>query len=188
MSSGICRPAVFLDRDGTINVEVNYLSDPDEFRLLPGVAEAIHRLNREGWPVVVVTNQSGIGRSYFTQETLASIHQRMNEELAKANAHVDAIFICPHHPSDNCNCRKPKVGLFQKAAQELGLDVRRSVIIGDKVSDLLPARELGCRTVLVLTGYGESQRRQLGNYYPDAFASDLAEAVSWWLKTLSKSS
>ena len=173
--------AVFLDRDGVINEEVNYLCHPDEFRLLPRTARAIRNLRQAGFRVVVVTNQSGLARGYFSQQDLAAVHERMLSELARARTHVDGIYICSHHPDDSCQCRKPGVLLFQQAAQDLKLRLDRSYFVGDKVTDLLPGKTLGGRTVLVLTGYGrreqESAKRQ--GFEPDHVAADLYKAAEW---------
>jgi len=116
--------AVFLDRDGTIAMDVHYCRRPEDFELLPTVPEAISLLNENGFMVVVITNQSGIARGYFTEETLAQIHQKMTGELAKYDARVDAIYYCPHHPDDGCQCRKPKTALFFRAAKELNIDFK----------------------------------------------------------------
>jgi histidinol-phosphate phosphatase family protein len=173
------RPAVFLDRDGTINREVNYLSDPDAFELLPGVAETIAEWNTRGWAVVVVTNQSGIGRGYFTTDTLDAIHARMREALAARNAHVDAIYFCAHVPEDDCTCRKPHVELFTRAAADLGIDIRESYFVGDKWTDVLPASKLGGRGILLRTGHGETETRNVPvDAPPVATADDLRDAFT----------
>lgn len=148
------RPAIFLDRDGTVNREVNYLSDPADFELLPGAADTIAQWNGQGWAVVLVTNQSGVGRGYFTLDAVNVIHDLMRKELEQAGARLDGIYLCPHHPDFGCSCRKPGTALFEKAASDLGLDLARSYFIGDKLSDLLPAREFEARAVLVRTGHG----------------------------------
>lgn len=173
--------AVFLDRDGVINEEINYLSRPEEFRLLPRSARAIQKLRRAGFRVVVATNQSGLARGYFSQEDLAAVHGRMQSELAKAKTDLDGIYICPHHPDDRCGCRKPGVLLFQQAAQDLHLYLAKSYFVGDKVTDLMPGKVLGGRTVLVLTGHGHREQelaREQG-FQPDHIAADLYEAAKW---------
>lgn len=171
------RPAIFLDRDGTINREVNYLSDPDAFELLPGAAETIAEWNARGWAVVVVTNQSGVARGFLTSETLDAIHARMHEALAARNAHVDAVYFCTHLPEDACACRKPNVGLFRRAAADLDLDVRVSYFVGDKWTDVLPASKLGGHGILLRTGHGEGQLREMPPDVPAvATADDLREA------------
>ena len=153
------RPGIFLDRDGTINREVNYLADPDAFELLPGAAETIAEWNARGWAVVVVTNQSGIARGYLTLETLDAIHARMREALAACNAHVDGIYVCAHLPEDECPCRKPRVELFTRAAADLDIDIRESYFVGDKWTDVMPASQLGGHAILLRTGHGETQLR-----------------------------
>jgi histidinol-phosphate phosphatase family protein len=137
--------AVFIDRDGTINRDVPYCSRPEDFELLPGAAEAIRLLNEHGFKVVVVTNQSGIARGYFTEEMLARIHDKMRTELARHGAHVDAIYYCPHHPDDNCDCRKPKPKMVLQAAEDLDIDLSQSYVIGDDQKDMELARRAGCK-------------------------------------------
>ena len=139
------RPVAFLDRDGTIIEDVDYISRPEDVRLLPGAAKAIAALNAAAVPVIVVSNQSGIGRGYFTHDDFARVQARVEELLARENAHLDAVYICPHAPSDRppCACRKPGVALFECAAQEHAIDLARSWYAGDKWRDLEPARTLG---------------------------------------------
>jgi D-glycero-D-manno-heptose 1,7-bisphosphate phosphatase len=177
------RWAVFLDRDGTINEEVGYLDDPDHLYLIPGAAEAIRLLNEAGIPAVVVSNQSGIGRGYFSAATAEEINEQLAKQLAKHGAHVDAIYYCPHHPSEGCDCRKPKTGMLKQAAREYGIDTHLAFIVGDKASDLDAGHRAGCRTVLVLTGYGELARENLNDcdFQPDYVSTDLLDAVRWVL-------
>jgi len=174
---------VFLDRDGTINEEVIYLSNLEQFRLLPGAGEAIRLLNQRRWRVIVITNQSGLGRGYFTEEELALVHQRMRAALDREGAHIDAIYVCPHQPEDGCPCRKPGTALFERAAQEFDIDLSKSYAIGDKMTDLLPGACLGCRTVLILTGHGQEQLENKDEWEtePDYVASDLLSAAQWIL-------
>ena len=173
------RRAVFLDRDGTINEEVGYLDDPEHLYLIPGAAEAIRLLNEAGILVIVVSNQAGVGRGYFPVETVEAIH----EQLAKHHARLDAIYYCPHHPSEGCDCRKPKTGMLWQAAREHGVDLARAIMVGDKVSDLEAGHRAGCRTVLVLTGYGEETRKTLerSSFRPDYVSTNLCSAVKWIL-------
>ena len=177
------RQAVFLDRDGTINEEVGYLDDPDRLQLIPGVAEAIRLLNEAGILTVVISNQAGIGRGYFSATTVEAIHERLAEQLAWRDARFDAVYYCPHHPCDGCDCRKPKTGMLVRAAREHGIDLRRAFVVGDKVSDLEAGRRVGCRTVLVLTGYGEQVRQTSNNpnLQPNCVSMNLWEAVTWIL-------
>src|SRR5688572_6714464 len=154
------RPAVFFDRDGTLVEDVPYLSDPAGIRLLPGAAPALRRLRDAGWACVLVTNQSGIGRGLITLENLHDIHAALGRQLEAAGAALDGIYYCPHAPcSDDKTViehpdRKPGPGMLQRAACELGLDLVRSWIIGDQLSDMLAGRNAGCRGgILVRTGH-----------------------------------
>lgn len=137
--------AVFLDRDGTIAKDVPYCSRPEDFELLPSAAEGIKLLNEHSFKVVVVTNQSGIARGYFTKQMLAKIHKKMRGELAKFGAYVDAIYYCPHHPNDNCDCRKPKPKMVFQSALDLDIDLSQSYIVGDSEMDVELARQAGCK-------------------------------------------
>jgi D-glycero-D-manno-heptose 1,7-bisphosphate phosphatase len=139
------RPAAFLDRDGTIIEDVDYISRPEDVRLLPDAAEAIAALNEAGIPVIVVSNQSGIGRGYFTYDEYQRVQARVEEVLGANGAHLDAIYICPHTPYDKppCGCRKPKVELFHRAASDHGLDLARSWYVGDLWRDVAPSDTLG---------------------------------------------
>ena len=185
------RPAVFIDRDGTLTDEVGYVNHPSRLRLLPRSAEAIRRLNAAGVPAVVVTNQAGLARGYFSEEVLRIVNESLVEQLARAGARLDGIYVCPHHPTEGeppyrtgCECRKPKPGLLRQAASELGLDLTHSTMIGDKPSDLVPGREVGAAAVLVLTGYGRGEweyRRETFPLKPDHVAEDLLDAVEWTL-------
>jgi len=167
--------AVFLDRDGTINEDVGYLHKPDDVRLLPGSAEAIRALNQAGWLVILVSNQSGIGRGLFDEAALTSVQERLNRELGQTGAHIDAAFYCPHAPGDNCRCRKPSPGLLQRAAQDFRIDLGRSWMIGDHASDIAAGRQAGCRTALVLTGHGEAETPKTGP--PDMVGPNLLMIV-----------
>jgi D-glycero-D-manno-heptose 1,7-bisphosphate phosphatase len=175
--------AVFLDRDGTINEEVNHLSNSEQFRLLPGAGEAVRTLNQKGWLVIVITNQSGLARGYFTEEELAVVHQKMKAALDREGARIDGIYVCPHQLDDGCSCRKPGTALFDQAAQEFNIDLSKSFAVGDKMTDLLPGARLGCRTVLILTGHGQEQLENKDEWEaePDYIASDLLSAAQWIL-------
>lgn len=141
--------AVFLDRDGTICRDVHYMRRPEQFELLPGVAEGIKLLNELGVKVIVATNQSGVARGYFTETDLEKIHERMIDELLKREAKVDAIYYCPHHPDDNCDCRKPKIGMLKRAARDFGLELGKCFIIGDKKLDVETGQNAGCTSILI---------------------------------------
>jgi D-glycero-D-manno-heptose 1,7-bisphosphate phosphatase len=174
------RPAIFLDRDGTLNEEVDYLADPEHLLLVPGAAAAVARLNARGVPVVVVTNQSGIGRGRYGWQDFAAVMGRMGTLLARENARIDAVYASPHHADalgeyavPDHPGRKPNPGMLLKAAEEHGLDLARSWMVGDKASDLEAGRRAGCSVALVRTGYG----RQVDGAAADLVAEDLPEAV-----------
>lgn len=150
------RPAVFLDRDGTIIREREYLSDPAAVELIPGTVEAMTRLREAGFALVIVTNQSGIARGLYSADDYRAVAARLDSELATGGAPADATFFCPHHPDRTgpCECRKPGTGMHRVAAETLHLDFSRSYFVGDKIADVLPALELGGQGILVRTGYG----------------------------------
>jgi D-glycero-D-manno-heptose 1,7-bisphosphate phosphatase len=185
------RPAVFIDRDGTLTEEVGYVNHPARLMLLPRAGEAIRRLNAAGVAAVVVTNQAGVARGYFSESVLHAVNESLRAQLARVGARLDGLYACLHHPSEGedpyrvqCECRKPKPGLLLRAAAELGLDLARSTMIGDKASDLVPARRVGANAVLVLTGYGRGEweyRRERFAVQPDHVAADLLDAVDWAL-------
>ena len=150
------RPAVFLDRDGTLIEDAGFLHDPALVRLLPGSAAALASLHRAGFALVVVTNQSGIARGLYTGEAYEWVARRVEELLAQEGTYLDAQYHCPHHPdvTGPCECRKPGLGLYREAARAFGLDLPASWWVGDRLTDLLPAREGGGQGILVLTGSG----------------------------------
>ncbi len=155
------RPCVFLDRDGTIIEERHYLSDPDLVSLVPGAAGAIAAMRRKGYLVVVVSNQSGISRGYFTAEAAESVNRRMEELLEAGGAGLDAVYFCPHVDSDGCSCRKPKPGLIERACGDFDVDLAGSYMVGDKMCDVMTGVNAGVRPVLVRTGYGASFEGEL---------------------------
>ena len=179
------RPAVFIDRDGTISEEVGYVNHPSRFRVFPYSAEAIRILNNNGWLAIVITNQAGVARGYFSEELIASVHDRLESDLE--NARLDAIYYCAHHPSVgeppyriDCDCRKPKPGLIDRAAKDLDVDLGASWMVGDRYGDVELARNAGLRSAFVLSGYGRGEweyQRQTWKYEPDVVCEDLLEAV-----------
>lgn len=189
-------PAVFLDRDGTISAEVGYLDDPARLELIPGSAEAIRACNGSGLLVVVVTNQSGVARGYFTEETVRATHARLTELLAAQGARVDGFYFCPHHPGKGeppyrleCECRKPRPGMINAACRDLPIDPARSYMVGDKWSDYEFGSRNGLHSVLVLTGYGraEYELNRGVRGMPDHVATDLRAAANWILEDLNRS-
>jgi D-glycero-D-manno-heptose 1,7-bisphosphate phosphatase len=172
------RPAVFLDRDGTLVHDPGFLHDPALVRLLPGAAASVARLNHAGWPVVLVTNQSGIARGLYGAADYHAVRRRLAELLSTAGARLDAEYFCPHHPdvTGPCECRKPGVLLFQTAAADHGLALEHSVWVGDRLSDVEPARRLGGRAFLVRTGEGARHVEQ-ARVLAIPVVDDLAQAV-----------
>jgi D-glycero-D-manno-heptose 1,7-bisphosphate phosphatase len=170
------RPSVILDRDGTIIVERHYLSDPTGVELLPGAAEGLRRLKGLNAALIVVTNQSAVGRGLLTPDRLDSIHRRLEELLAAEGIRLDGIYVCPHTPDDACQCRKPLPGLLHQAARDLGFDPRDSFVIGDKLCDLDLGRQTGATTLLVRSGYGQ-QLADAGTASADYIVDDLTEAA-----------
>ncbi len=161
------RKAVFLDRDGTIIEEANYLADPDGVRLLDGAAKGIQMLKEAGYFIVVTTNQSGVARGYFSEETLRQVNERMRVHLREEGTDIDALYYCPHYEQGSleefalaCECRKPLPGMIHQASREHELDLYQSWVIGDKTADIEFGRAVDCRTVLVLTGYGQQTKAQ----------------------------
>lgn len=182
--------AVFLDRDGTLIEEVNYLSSPEQVRVFPGAAAAVRRWNEAGVKVIVVTNQAGVARGYFPESRIAEIHAHLSAVLAESGAVIDAYYHCPHHATHGvgeyriaCSCRKPSPGMLLTAAKEHGLDLSRSWMVGDKLCDVKAGAAAGCRTVLVRTGYGADVARQplpANELRLVGIADDLAEVSRMW--------
>jgi heptosyltransferase-2 len=175
---------VFLDRDGTLNEDPGYLRSAADVKLLPGVGPALARLKSAGARLVVVTNQSGVGRGFLTLKDLEAIHARLEGLLEQHEAALDAIYFCPHHPDDRCRCRKPARGMVDRAASELQLDLRRSYLIGDHVSDMQLAKSVGAKPVLVTTGKVDApavEKLRAAQALPDKVVSSMPEAVEWIL-------
>jgi len=177
---------VFIDRDGTISEEVGYVNHISRYQVYPWTAEAIRNFNEAGLKAIVVTNQAGVARGYFTEELVKQVHEKLVTEMTRAGARFDAIYYCPHHPSvgeppyrQTCNCRKPKIGMLERAAAEFGIDVAQSFVIGDRYGDIELAQNAGARSIFVLSGYGLGEyeyQRQNWKWQPDWVAKDLLEA------------
>jgi D-glycero-D-manno-heptose 1,7-bisphosphate phosphatase len=181
------RPAIFLDRDGVINENrAGYVKSWNEVRILPGALDALRSLARLDWPIVVVSNQSVIGRGLTSGEAVKDIHARLREEAAKAGGRIDAFYYCPHRPDEGCDCRKPAPGLLLQAARELGIDLRRSYMVGDAEEDAQAALAAGCGPILVKTGRGQAALERM----PEDLraqclvAEDLAVAAQWILAAI----
>jgi D-glycero-D-manno-heptose 1,7-bisphosphate phosphatase len=167
---------VILDRDGTIIVECNYLSDPQQVEMIPAVTDGLRQLRKLGLGLVVITNQSGVGRGFFNEVHVGLIHERMCQLLEAEGLYLDGIYFCPHRPEDDCLCRKPKPGLIEKAGRDLGFDPQAAFVIGDKPCDIELGRQVGATTFLVRTGYG-AQVAEEGIIIPDYIVEDIQEAA-----------
>jgi D-glycero-D-manno-heptose 1,7-bisphosphate phosphatase len=177
---------VFLDRDGTISEEVGYVNHPSRLQVYPWAPQAIRLLNEKGLKVVVVTNQAGVARGYFKEGLVMEVHKRLSDEMTRSGAHLDAIYYCPHHPSvgdppyrQDCDCRKPKTGMLQRAVDEFGIDLIRSFVIGDRYGDIELAHNAGAHSIFLLSGYGLGEyeyQRQNWTVQPEWIAKDLLEA------------
>ena len=187
--------AVFLDRDGTINEEVGYLDSIDKLKLFANTAEAIRLINESGMKAVVMTNQSGVAKGYFTEEFVRTVHERIEEMLRERGAFIDAFYYCPHHQTEgigvylqSCACRKPGAGMLIQASKELDIDLRRSYTVGDMLKDIQVARTVGAKGILVKTGYGintiekglTSDSSEICQ--PSYIAEDILDAVKWIIK------
>jgi D-glycero-D-manno-heptose 1,7-bisphosphate phosphatase len=186
------RPAVFIDRDGTISEEVGYVNHPSRYRVFPYAAAAVKLLNEAGWLAVLVTNQAGVARGYFAEDLISEVHAALARNLELGGARLDAVYYCPHHPTVgeppyrlDCDCRKPRPGLVRRAAEELNVDVAASWMVGDRYGDVELARNAGLRSAFVLSGYGRGEweyQRALWPHQPDLVAEDLLAAVREILK------
>ena len=181
------RRAVFIDRDGTISEEIGYVNHPARYRVFPYAAAAIKLLNDAGWLAVLVTNQAGVARGYFAEEMIERVHNILRQELERGGARLDAIYYCPHHPSVgvppyrlDCDCRKPKPGLIERAARDFDLDLAQSWMVGDRYGDVELAHNAGVRSAFVLSGYGRGEweyQRATWRQQPDLVADELLAAV-----------
>jgi D-glycero-D-manno-heptose 1,7-bisphosphate phosphatase len=181
------RPAIFIDRDGTLSHEVGYVNHPSRFRLFPFSVEAVRLVNRTNFLAVLVTNQAGVARGYFPESVVLEVHATLRTALDEGKARFDGIYYCPHHPTageppyrKDCDCRKPRPGLLHRAASELGIDLQHSWVVGDRHTDLSLAWGVGARGALVETGYGLGELAHYGPSWtrpPDLVAAHLLEAV-----------
>ena len=178
--------AVFLDRDGVITQDPpHYAHRIDQLKLIPKSANGIRIFNANGFKVIVVSNQSGVAKGYYQEKDIETYNTAMEKELGKKDAYIDAIYYCPHHPEAeieayriDCDCRKPKPGMLKRAEEELNLDLKRSFLVGDKISDIKAGYSAGCKTILVLTGHGtdELKKNAKMNIKPNFISEDLYAA------------
>ncbi len=181
-SPDVWRPLLLLDRDGTLIKEEEYLTDPKQVRLLPGVPQALRQLKRAGFKLVVASNQSGVGRGLITLSQLRRVNRRFLQLLRAKKAPIDGLYWCPHAPRARCSCRKPKLGMAKRAARDLGVSWKRSMSVGDRPSDVQIGQRTGGLGILVLTGYGPCWRRDSG---ADHVAKNFKEASSWIINKMS---
>ena len=171
-----------MDRDGVINKDrPDYVKSWSEFEFLPGSLDALKLLTLNGYRIILVTNQSVINRGMVTEAGLQSIHQKMTIELAKYGAHVDAIYYCPHHPDDGCECRKPRPGLAYRAIRALNIEPEQSFFIGDRLMDVIVARHIGCKSIMVPYAVGQEEIKN-GSVYPDYIAPSFELAAKWVIR------
>lgn len=187
--------AIFLDRDGTLNYDYGYIKDPKKVKLFSKVGASLKLLKEYNFKLIIVSNQSGVAKDYMSIFQANLINKRLQEELNKLNIFIDETYICPHHFEGkikkytiNCSCRKPNPGMLLEAKNKYNLDLSQSFLIGDKISDIGAGFNAGCKTILVLTGYGkkELKRQEQWEYQPDYIAKDLYRAASWIVKYGSK--
>lgn len=169
--------AVFLDRDGVINKELNYLSDPNDFDFIEGSIEALRILKKKGYLLLIITNQSGIARGYFTEKILDKIHEKMIKLLKNEGVALDGIYYCPHHPdfTGSCDCRKPNAGLILKARNQFNIDLSNSFMVGDTMNDIKTGKNAKSKTVLVLTGYGKEEQKKIDQIKPNFVFQNLLD-------------
>ena len=181
------KKVIFLDRDGVINkdpggwTEHNYVTGWEYFLFLPGSKEAIKKLTLAGYDVVVISNQAGVARGYYTAEKLAEINARMAEEIARSGGRIKSAYYCVHRPDENCGCRKPDTGLFKKAERELGVKARGNFFVGDTETDIEAGKKMGMKTVLVLSGKAKKEEAECWNIKPDYIFNGLNETVDFIL-------
>lgn len=172
--------AVFLDRDGTINIDPGYINHPDQMSLIPGAGAALRKMSDLGLELVIVSNQSGVGRGIISPPMIPLIHERLNELLKADGVQLKHFSLCFHRPEEDCECRKPKSALLIKASQDLGIDLRLSYMVGDKVADLQAGEAAGCHgKILVRTGYGETEEKKLPPGLASFVAPSLPQVADW---------
>lgn len=180
---------IILDRDGVINFDSSeYIKSPDEWHAIPGSLEAIASLNRAGFQVIIATNQSGVARGYYNLATLDEIHEKLMAELAAVGGYVEEIFFCPHHPDERCNCRKPKPGLFQQIQKKYEVDLQDVYFVGDSFTDVLVAKAVGCKFMMVLTGNGARTLAEHPDLHTELQFKNLAEAADYAIRHSQKAS
>lgn len=171
------KKAIFVDRDGVITEDMGYVHEIEHFRLVPRATEGLRLLNK--YKLFIVTNQSGIGRGYYKRKDFFDYNKRVINELKKHKIKIQKTYFCPHKPEDNCSCRKPQTKFLKEAKKQFSIDLRKSFVIGDRKSDIEMGKNVGCKTIHVLTGYGSNSKNEVN---PDYFAKDLLDAAKWILR------
>lgn len=180
--------AIFIDRDGVLNddpggwTRYNYVTDWEEFRFLPGAFEALRILKENDTKVVIISNQAGVSKGYFSKEKLDEINAKMSEEIEKKGGAIEQSYYCLHRDEDNCDCRKPRVGLFEMAREKYGVDFKGTYFIGDSKADIMAGKAIGCKTILVLSG--KASLEEVGGWgdKPDYIFKNLLESVKWLVR------
>jgi len=168
--------AVFIDRDGVINQDLGkYITKPEEFVFLPGVIDALKKLQKTEYKIIIITNQGGVGKGIYTEKDVKDIHDKMVKTLKAEGVRIDGVYYCPHHPNEDCECRKPRLGMVNAAIKDHKIDVKGSFFIGDKTSDIKAGKDAGCKTFLVHTGYAGRDKKY--DTIPDFLAANLLEAI-----------
>ena len=169
----VMNKAIFLDRDGTITKDRGYTFKPEDLIFLPNSIEGLKKLSGTCYKLIIVTNQSGIGRGYYTEEDYYKFREEMHKRLRKEKINIDAEYFCPHNPKENCGCRKPKIGMLEDAANDFWLDLNKCWMVGDSISDMQAGKSAGCRTIHILTGYEKIKINEI-----DYLAKDLLEVAN----------
>ena len=173
--------AIFIDRDGVINEDPGYVHKVEDFRFIPKAVNALKLLSQKGFKLIIITNQSGIGRGYYTKEDFLKFNNYLINELSKNKIRIERTYYCPHHPDESCNCRKPGTRHIEEAKKEFNIDLKRSYVIGDHPGDIGMGKKAGCKTAYVLTGHGKKHKESMKE--ADFTAKDIYEAAEWILKT-----
>ncbi len=173
---------VFLDRDGVLNDDPGYVHKIEHFKLLPGVIEGLKLLKERGFKLIIITNQSGIGRGYYTEEDFHKFNSHLVKELFANGIKIEETFFCPHHPDEKCDCRKPSTRFIDESASKYDIDLKKSWVIGDHPHDIKMGKLAGCKTIYMLSGHGVKHRGELGNIKPELIAEHFLDAAKFILK------
>ena len=177
--------AILLDRDGTINIDKNYVFKIEDLEFEKNAVEGLKKLSGVGYKLIIISNQSGVARGYFTEEDLQKFNDELLRRLKDNGINIEAVYVCPHHPEGNgkykldCDCRKPKTGMIMKAKEDHDIDLQNSIMIGDHPKDVEVGKNVGCKTIFMLTGHGPEHKEEVAEIKPDFIADDLLDAAGW---------